>query len=397
MVLPLYAALPISLQNRVFEPAGTRNTRKIILSTNIAETSVTVTGVRHVIDCGKAKLKQFRPKLGLESLLITPISRSSAMQRTGRAGREAAGKCYRLYTEADFKALKETTKPEILRTDVANAILILKARGQDDVVNFDYLSPPKTESLQKALEQLYSLGAFDTAGRITPLGHQMAKLPLSPPLARVLLAANEPALDCLPEVVDVIAALSTDNLFPPALGEDARDAMDEARKAFHRSEGDHIMLLEVVRAYEAATTSAIESKKTWCDTHFVSHRAMGTMVDIRSQLRQYCKGLPRVSDDTWESTKGEPVSPDLAQRVLKAFLKGYFHQTARAAPDGAYLTVLGHQNVTIHPASTLFGQRREAIVYHEYVFTTKAFARWCSAVQLDWVAEAAPGFMKGAV
>ena len=124
---------------------------------------------------------------------------------------------------------------------------------------------------------------------------------------------------------------------------------------------------------------------------------MATMNDIRKQLRQYCKVLPRVSDATWEAARGEPVSPDLAQRVLKAFLKGYFHQTARTAPDGAYLTVLGHQNVAIHPASILFGQRREAIVYHEYVFTTKAFARWVSAVQLDWVADAAPGHLTGAV
>ncbi|KAF8533911.1 P-loop containing nucleoside triphosphate hydrolase protein [Trichophaea hybrida] len=396
LVLPLYAALPLHQQNRVFEPTPYK-TRKIILSTNIAETSVTVTGVRHVIDCGKAKLKQFRPKLGLESLLITPISKSSALQRAGRAGREAPGKCYCLYTQEDFNALRESTKPEILRTDVASAILTLKARGQEDVVNFDYLSPPKTESLHKALEQLYSLGAFDNSGKITSLGRDMAKFPLSPPLARVLLAAAEPDLDCLPEVVDVIAALSSENLFPMILNDDVRDAREETHKAFHRSEGDHIMLLEVVRAYEAHTSSAISDRKHWCETNFVSHRAMNMLFEIRKQLRQYCASLRGVTGATWEVGKGEPISPDLAERVLKAFLKGYFHQTARAAPDGGYLTVLSHQNVTIHPASILFGRRKEALVYHEYVFTTKPFARWCSAVQLDWVADASPVYLKGAV
>jgi ATP-dependent RNA helicase DHR2 len=318
------------------------------------------------------------------------------MQRSGRAGREAPGKCFRLFTEEDFAALKEATKPEILRTDVANAILILKARGCDDVVNFDYLSPPKLESLQKALEQLYSLGALDNKGKITNLGHQMARLPLSPPLARVLLAAAEPELDCLSEVVDVIAALNTDNLFPMLLNDEQREAMEEARKAFHRSEGDHIMLLEVVRAYESYVADKIADKKHWCEQHFVSHRAMQSLLDVRKQLRQYCSSMKGVNAETWEH-KGEQISPDMAERVLKAFLKGYFHQTARAGPDGGYLTVLGHQNVTIHPASILFSQRREAIMYFEYVFTTKPFARWCSAVQLDWVADASPMYLRGGV
>jgi ATP-dependent RNA helicase DHR2 len=346
-----------------------------------------------VVDCGKAKLKQFRPKLGLESLLITPISKSSAMQRAGRAGREALGKCFRLYTEADFNTLKESTKPEILRTDIAHAILTLKARGQDDIVNFDYLSRPRVESLHRALEELFSLGAFDVNGKITSLGQQMAKLPLTPPLARVLIAAVEPGLDCIAEVIDVIAALSTDNLFPMPSNDEAREKMEEARKSFRRSEGDHIMLLEVIRSYESEASDS----ERWCETHLISHRAMKNLFKVREQLRQYCKGLISVSSDTWETSKGEAVSPDLAQRVLKAFLKGYFHQTARAAPDGRYTTVLGHQNVAIHPASILFGQKREAIVYYEYVFTTKPFARWCSAVQMDWIADASPEYMKGGV
>lgn len=393
-VLPLYSALPLAQQAKAFEKVHTRNTRKVILSTNIAETSVTVSGVRYVVDCGKAKLKVFRHKLGMESLLVSPISKSSALQRTGRAGREAPGKCYRLYTESEFNKLKETTTPEIMRTNIANAILNLKARGQDDVVNFDYLSPPKIESLRKALEQLFSLGALDKLGKINPLGLQMAKLPLDPPLARVLIAAADPALDCLAEAVDLISGLSTENLFSVPLTDEAREAMEEARKAFRRNEGDLIMLLEVLRAYDAEKTN----RKHWCEKHFVSYRQMQQLRDIRAQLQQYCKVFPSVDQDTWkkcEVSEGTPISPDLAQRVLKAFLRGYFFQTARAAPEGGYVTVLGgHQSVAIHPTSVLFRQSREAVVYYEYVFTTRPFARWCGAVQMDWIADAAPGYLK---
>lgn len=400
LVLPLYAHLPLAQQNRVFLPAGERNTRKVILATNIAETSVTVPGVRFIVDCGKEKLKQFRPKLGLESLLVTPISRSSAQQRGGRAGREAPGKCYRLFTEADFNELKEATKPEILRTDLAHAILTLKARSQDDVVNFDYLSPPKMESLMTALNQLYFLGAFNDAGKITTIGKKMAKLPLTPPLARVLIAAAEPAVSCLPEVVDIVAALSSDNLLPQPVNDEDRIAMEEVHKAFRRSEGDHIMLLEVVRAYDSATvsSSAPTSITSWCDANYISPAAFKNLLDIRKQLRQYCISLSLIDPSSFSFTSSDAISPDLAQRVLKSFLRGFFHQTARAAPDGReYLTVLGHQTVAIHPASIPFGLRKEAIVYHEYVYTSRPFARWCSAVQLDWIAEAAPAGTRGDV
>lgn len=269
-VLPLYAALPQVQQQKVFQPAPERNMRKVILATNIAETSVTVSGVRHVIDCGKVKTKQYRPRIGLESLLVTPVSKSSAMQRTGRAGREAPGKCFRLFTEDQFLTLEEATVPEILRCDIATAILTLKARGQEDVLGFDYIDPPTRESLIKGLEQLFSLGALDNNGNINGLGRKMAMLPLSPALARVLIAAAEKEMGCLPEAIDIIAALSVENLFVTPQSEDKREEMDEARKEFERREGDHLMLLQVVRGWEAQESH----KKAWAQKHFVSHRAL---------------------------------------------------------------------------------------------------------------------------
>ncbi|KAI5846447.1 P-loop containing nucleoside triphosphate hydrolase protein [Morchella snyderi] len=386
-VLPLYAALPQAQQQKVFQPAPERNMRKVILATNIAETSVTVSGVRHVIDCGKVKTKQYRPRIGLESLLVTPISKSSAMQRTGRAGREAPGKCFRLFTEEQFLALEEATVPEILRCDIATAILTLKARGQEDVLGFDYIDPPTRESLIKGLEQLFSLGALDNKGNINGLGRKMAMLPLSPALARVLIAAAEKEMRCLPEAIDIIAALSVENLFVTPQSEDKREEMDEARKEFERREGDHLMLLQVVRGWEAQESH----KKAWAEKHFVSHRALLNWADVRKQLRQYCQ---RIMSSIQETGPLEtPITPEHGTRILKCFLKGFFHNTARLVPDGSYRTVLGSQIVAIHPSSVLFGKKIEAIMYHEFVYTTRPFARSVSAIQMDWLVDASPNYL----
>lgn len=188
--IPLFAALSHEAQQAVFRSAG-KNTRKIVLATNIAETSVTIPGVRLVIDCGLAKLREYRSSLGLDSLLVKPISRSSAIQRQGRAGREAPGKCYRLYTEKDYLALEEANTPEILRSDLAHAILTMKARRVEDPLTFPLLSPPPSESLRRACCQLLRLGALDDKGAITSAGKLMSRLPLSPPLSRVIIAAAD--------------------------------------------------------------------------------------------------------------------------------------------------------------------------------------------------------------
>jgi len=226
-----------------------------------------------VVDCGKVKTKQYRPRIGLESLLITPVSKSSALQRAGRAGREAPGKCYRLYTERDFTPLADTTVPEILRCDVASSILTLKARGQEDVLAFNYLDSPGREALGKGLEHLYTLGALDNSGRINELGHKMAKMPLLPALARVLIAAAEPEVDCLHEVIDIVAALSVENILLTPTSDEKHEQIEEARKEFDRREGDHIMLLTLVREYESQP-----QKKAWAEKHFVSHRAMQNLL-----------------------------------------------------------------------------------------------------------------------
>lgn len=269
LVLPLFAALPQAAQQRVFQPTPPK-TRKVILATNIAETSVTVSGVRFVVDCGKSKIKQFRTRLGLDSLLVKPISKSAATQRKGRAGREAAGKCYRLYTEKDYHALSQAHTPEILRCDLSQAILTMKARGVTDITSFPFLTRPPREALEKALMQLFQLGALTDTGAISDLGLHIAKLPLSASLGRVLLAAAAPEMDCLAEAIDIISCLSVENIFLNITSEETKEKAEAARRSLFRREGDHLTLLATVQAYAAENSD----RKAWAERHFVSHRAL---------------------------------------------------------------------------------------------------------------------------
>jgi ATP-dependent RNA helicase DHR2 len=265
----LFAALPQHAQQKVFQPAPYK-TRKVILSTNIAETSVTVPGVRYVIDSGKMKIKQFRNRLGLDSLLVKPVSKSSAIQRKGRAGREAAGQCFRLYTEQDYTSLQKNTTPEILRCDLSDALLGMKARGVNNVLNFPFLDPPPREALEKSLLQLLQLGALKSNGDISEIGVQIAKLPLTPALGRVIVEAAKAENDCLSEIIDIISCLSVESIFINIMTEEKKEEAEEARKELARRDGDHLTLLATVKGYAAEKTD----RKAWAQKYFVSHRAL---------------------------------------------------------------------------------------------------------------------------
>jgi ATP-dependent RNA helicase DHR2 len=379
LALPLFAALPQHVQQRIFEPTPPR-TRKVILATNIAETSVTVPGVRFVIDSGKSKIKQFRNKLGLESLLVKPISKSAAIQRKGRAGREAQGQCYRLYAETDYNKLEERTTPEILRCDLSHAILTMKARGVDDVINFPFLDRPPREALEKALLHLLQLSALTSTGSISDTGLQMSKFPLTPTLGRVLVEAATPERDCLGEIIDIISTLSVENVFLNLVTEEKKEEAEAARRELYRREGDHMTMLVTVQRYAEENSD----RKRWCENHFVSHRAMQNVMSIRKQIRDLCKKIPMLSSIS-ESNK--PLDEDRARAILHCLLRGFLSNTARVMPDGSYRTLMGNQIVAIHPSSVLFGKKLEGIVFSEFVFTGKAWARGVSSVQLDWIGE----------
>ena len=384
LVLPLFAALPQNAQQRIFRPAPP-NTRKVILSTNIAETSVTVAGVRFVVDTGKAKIKQFRNRLALDSLLVKSISRSSADQRKGRAGREAPGQCYRLYTQTGYDKLERDAQPEILRCDLSQAVLTMKARGVNDALGFPFLTPPPREAMEKALLQLLQLSALNEDGTISPTGRKIARLPLTPALGRVIIEAASAGSACLSEVIDVVACLSVENVFLNTETEEVREQAAEARAQLFRRSGDHLTLLAAVQAYASERTD----RKVWAERHLISHRAMQSVMDVRKQLRAQClqanllpKGASFESDDGVKS-----VDEEQTEKILKSFLRGFGNNVARLCPDGSYKTFVGNQTVAIHPSSVLFGRKVEAILYNEFVFTNKAYARGVSTIQLCWLEE----------
>ena len=381
LVLPLFAALSQAAQQRVFQRAPP-NTRKVIIATNIAETSVTVPGVRFVIDSGKAKVKQFRTNLGMESLLVKPISQSSAIQRQGRAGREAPGQCYRLYTERDYPAMQQSNTPEILRCDLSHAILTLKARGVNDIVKFPFLDRPPQKALETALQQLYLLGALTESGVINDIGMQIAKLSVTVSLGRALIAAADPELDCVSEIIDIVSCLSVEDLFLNLTSEEKKQEAEEARRELYRREGDHLTLLAAVQSYTTENTD----RKAWAARHFVSHRAMKAVMDVRKQLRAQCQQSKLLTPK--EDEEPSAITPDLANAILKCFLKGFATKTARLCPDGSYKTTVGNQIVGIHPSSGLFGKKVEAIMFNEFVFTNRSYAKGVSTVKVIWIAEA---------
>jgi len=253
LVVPLYSTLPPAQQQRIFDTApparrpGGKAGRKVVVSTNVAETSITIDGIVYVIDPGFSKQKVYNPRIRVESLLVSPISKASAQQRAGRAGRTRPGKAFRLYTEKAFKKeLQENTYPEILRSNLSSVVLQLKQLGIEDLVHFDFMDPPAPETLMRALELLNYLGAIDDDGALTETGRVMSEFPLDPQLAKLLMAS--PQYQCSNEILSIVAMLSAPNCFvrPP----DQKKQADDAKARFSHMDGDHLSLLNVYHAYK---------------------------------------------------------------------------------------------------------------------------------------------------
>ncbi|GAA99231.1 hypothetical protein E5Q_05925 [Mixia osmundae IAM 14324] len=352
IILPLYAQLPPKQTKEAFAPA-LPGTRKVILATNVAETSLTIPGVRYVIDTGMQKEKRHHAAQGLDSLLVEKISKSSAMQRAGRAGREEDGECFRLYTEEDYNALEASSLPEIKRVSLSFALLHLMASGSEDVYTFDFLDAPAVDSIKMAMLTLHALQAVSDEGKITPLGRKMAMLPLDPTESRILLAAFEHG--CPSEIVDLLSLLSQyDSLLINSYA--AREQATEARKVFLHRDGDHMMLLNILRAYVEVED---DQRASWCREHFINHKALQNVLRTQKQLRDRCVRLKL----DWTVTCGESSEP-----VLLSCHAGLFHNVAIAHDDGQYRTVGSSRMVIkIHPSSTIHNRKVRAIMYQELV------------------------------
>ncbi|EFJ45602.1 DEAH-box nuclear pre-mRNA splicing factor [Volvox carteri f. nagariensis] len=381
LVLPIYAALPPEQQMKVFEPAP-EGQRKAILATNIAETSITIPGVRYVIDTGHVKARDYNAKLGLESLAVVPVSQAQARQRSGRAGREGPGKAFRLYTESDFSSLAPVTPPEITRCNLGSVVLQLKAMGIQDVLGFDFMDPPPRAAILRSLELLYALGALDSSGRLTEgVGSRLARLPVDPMFGRVLLAACE--MGCGQEGVAVVAMVSTDNVFhtPRAKEREWR----AARLKFLAREGDHLTLLNVFRGFRELPKDSHKARTTWCSDNFINIRAMRKAEDIYDQLVRFLGppsppglGLALVSC-------GDDTAP-----LRRALTAGLFPHAARLQPDGSYRVLATGRQVFLHPSSVLLDRKPDCLVFNELMHTTRTYARDAVAIEARWLPELAP-------
>ncbi|KAF9583362.1 DEAH-box RNA helicase prp16 [Lunasporangiospora selenospora] len=374
-VLPIYSQMPADLQAKIFEP-GENNARKCVVATNIGETSLTIDGILYVVDAGYVKLKVFNPKIGMDSLQITPISQANANQRSGRAGRTGPGVSWRLYTEQAFVyEMFMNPIPEIQRTNLATVVLQLKSLNVKNLLEFDFMDPPPQDNLLNSMYQLWIQGALDNTGELTPLGQKMAVFPTEPSLAKMLIVAEK--MGCTAEIVTIVSMLSVPSVFYRP--KERLEESDAAREKFFVPESDHLTLLNVYTQWRSNGY-----RDEWCVKHFVQPKAMRKAREVRSQLMDMMKSekMPYISCNTdWDI-------------IRKCICSAYFHQAGRIKALGEYANCRTGLPCHLHPTSALYGlgYNPDYIVYHELVMTSKEYMQCVTSVDPHWLAELGPMF-----
>lgn len=375
IILPVYSALPSEMQSKIFDPAPP-GSRKVVIATNIAETSITIDHIYYVIDPGFVKQNAYDPKLGMDSLVITPISQAQAKQRAGRAGRTGPGKCFRLYTESAFQSeMLPTSIPEIQRQNLSHTILMLKAMGINDLLHFDFMDPPPTNTMLTALEELYALSALDDEGLLTRLGRKMANFPMEPSLAKVLIASVN--LGCSDEILSIVAMLSMPSVFYRP--KEKQTQADQKKAKFHDPHGDHLTLLNVYNGWKQNKFA-----NPWCFENFIQARSMRRAKDVRDQLVKIMERYKHAIVSCGRNT----------QKVRQAICSGFFRNSARKDPQEGYKTLIEGTPVYLHPSSALFGKQAEWVIYHTLVMTSKEYMHCTTSIEPKWLVEAAPSFFK---
>lgn len=373
-VLPLYARLAITEQQRVFQPHAQRH---IVLSTNVAETSVTVPGVRHVIDSGLARIASYSARSKLQRLPVSRISQASADQRKGRCGRERAGICIRLYSEAQLLRSPRYTEPELQRSNLAGVILRLADLGLGRLEDFPLLDPPRHTAISDGYQLLRELGALDAERRLQPLGRRLARLPLDPRLARMVLAARD--YGCLAEVLVMVSALSAGD--PRERPDDARQAADLAHAAFIDYRSDFMWF---VNAWQALQREMLplsrRQQQAWCRAHYWSWRRVREWMDIHAELVSRLKPKPQA----------EPAS---YRAIHQALLTGLLTRIARWENKSEYIGCR-QQRMRLHPSSGVRGKPPKWIVAGEIVETTLTYARQVAKIDPKWVSQVGGGLIK---
>ncbi|KAK9460378.1 P-loop containing nucleoside triphosphate hydrolase protein [Lipomyces oligophaga] len=384
LALPLYAGLSRAEQTLIFEPAP-ENSRKVILSTNVAEASVTIDGIVYVVDCGFVKLRYYDPKLKQDSLIMRPISKASAIQRAGRAGRTRSGKCFRLYTSAAAKSLENTTVPELQRVSLLEPIMSLKSLGIENIARIDLISPPSVKLLANDLELLHALGAIDSDARLTkPDGERMAELPIHPMMAKALLESSSKG--CLDPMLTIAAMSCVDDVFVIPKN-DKREA-DRRHREFMVDEGDHLTFYNV---YQAFTNRGKQSSR-WCTERYLNYTSLSQAVRIRAQLARYLSKFGIFIPST--SRQATP------ETIVRCLVCGYFSNAARMQANGSYNLVSASENgepinVSAHPHSSMFSRSADWVIYMRILkLGAKNYIGGITKVERDWLVDSAPGYYK---
>ncbi|RPA79893.1 P-loop containing nucleoside triphosphate hydrolase protein [Ascobolus immersus RN42] len=379
--LPLYAGLPSSQQLEIFEPTP-ENYRKVVFSTNIAEASLTIPAIHYVLDSGLVKLRTYNPQTGIDTLTTVPTSRASAVQRAGRAGRVAPGKCFRMYTEPFFNdQMIEAAVPEIQRSNLAPVVLQLKALGVENVAKFEFLTAPPAELMIRALELLFGLGAVDAEARLTkPTGVRMAEMPVGAMMAKAILSSIQ--FRCTDEILIIAAMTSAGNIF--ITDYDNKKAGESQRRKFAVEEGDHLTLLNVFTAFQAKTNSKNATK--WCHDHLLNFKSLQRAVSIRNQLKRYLEKFKITNYGNKEVT---------GEMIRRCLASGYFANAARMQPDGTFVSVGGGVRMWAHPSSVMFNRRCDWVVFNEVVeMGGKIYIRDVTSIEKDWLVEYAPEYYR---
>eukprot|EP00835_Amoeboradix_gromovi_P004977 NODE_428_length_8761_cov_0.779612.p1 type:complete len:889 gc:universal NODE_428_length_8761_cov_0.779612:2519-5185(+) len=387
LVYPIYASLPSEQQIKIFIPTPA-NSRKIVLATNIAETSLTIDGITSVIDCGLQKEMSYTAKTDSSQLQIVPTSKDAANQRAGRAGRTQHGKCYRLYTKWAYEnEMSEHATPEINKINLANVCLLLKSLGVDQIASFPFIDTPPLNSIQKSIELLQSLNALDSNELLTREGKRMAELPLDPKMAKVLL--NSTNFECSEDVCSIVALLTINSpifLRPRNKSEDA----DMSKKAFSDPSGDHLTLLNVYNQFQDSNFN-----KQWCYERFVNYKSLNNARDVRQQLL-------RLVNNSSTSTSSSVGNLGKSEIILKSFLSGYFSNICRLTSDGSlYKHFQQDRTALIHPSSSLYVNLTQVkdeddgkmykkpkwVLYNELMLTSKEYMRIVSTFNPNWIVQ----------
>ncbi|KAK6200330.1 P-loop containing nucleoside triphosphate hydrolase protein [Scheffersomyces amazonensis] len=375
-ICSIYANLPPDMQQKIFEPTPP-NSRKVILATNIAETSITIDGISYVIDPGYVKQNVYNPVQAMESLVVVPCSRASVDQRAGRAGRVGPGKCFRLFTKwSYYNELELNATPEILRVNLSSIILLLLSLGVNDLIHFDFMDPPSHQSIIKSLELLYSLGALNSKGQLTKLGRQMNEFPIDPMLSKCVLTSKK--YECTNEVITIISMLgeSSTLFYRP---KDKQDQANRRHEKFYHELGDHFTLLNIWNEWVDTDFSS-----QWCQDNYVQYKTLRRVKNVKDQLTKLCKrsGINL-------NKKSDSFNPLYIQ---KSIIAGYFPNVVKLSMMGdSYrkLKSTDGQPCHIHPSSSIHSLKPppKLLLYHELVLTSKEYMRNCLLVDEKLVKE----------